>query len=193
MKCLKFTRKEPIIVFSPQVISIQGQNQTENILYKICHLQIFLENGSCIQFDTAHTVGICCFAYDLQCIPNGYGKWFYNKWYKKKKILTERFFPFSFSFIHIFQAIKHPDLNFYMVLMSLLVSSANLYLYCYYGNRSTNDYAKMANYLYTSNWYQLPIELQKYFKMMIANAQRPLFYHGFRIVQLNLETYLKVK
>lgn len=91
------------------------------------------------------------------------------------------------------QAIKHPDLNFYMVLMSLLVSSANLYLYCYYGNRSTTDYAKMAHYLYESNWYTYPAELQKYFKMMIENAQLPLFYHGFRIVQLNLETYLKVK
>lgn len=88
---------------------------------------------------------------------------------------------------------KHPDLNFYMVLMSLLVSGANLYLYCYYGNRSTNDFAQMAQLLYESNWNQHPVELQKFFKMMIANAQRPLFYHGFHLVQLNLETFLKVR
>lgn len=76
--------------------------------------------------------------------------------------------------------------------MSLLVSGANLFLYCYYGNRSTIDYAQMAHSLYESNWYQHSVGLQRFFKMMIANAQRPLFYHGFRIVQLNLETYLKV-
>lgn len=76
--------------------------------------------------------------------------------------------------------------------MSLLVSSANLFLYCYYGKRSTNDYAEMAHTLYASNWYQHSAGLQRFFKMMIANAQIPLFYHGFRIVQLNLETYLKV-
>lgn len=79
-----------------------------------------------------------------------------------------------------------------MILMSLLVSSANLYFYCYYGNRSTNDYAKMAQLLFESNWNEQPVELQKFFKMMISNAQRPLFYHGFRMVHLNLETYLKV-
>lgn len=80
-----------------------------------------------------------------------------------------------------------------MVLMSFLVSSGNLYLYCFYGNRSTRDYAEMAHYLYASNWYKHPVELQKFFKMMIANAQIHLFYDGSGIVQLNLETYLKVK
>lgn len=88
---------------------------------------------------------------------------------------------------------KHPDLNFYMVLMSLLVSGANLFLYCFYGNRSTNDYGQMALDLYESNWYTHPVGLQKFFKMIIANAQRPLYYDGFQIVQLNLETYLKVE
>lgn len=89
-------------------------------------------------------------------------------------------------------AIKHPDLNFYMVLMALLVSGANLYFYCYYGNRSTDDYAQMANILFESNWNELPVEYQKFVKMMIANAQRPFFYHGLHIFHLNLETYLKV-
>lgn len=79
-----------------------------------------------------------------------------------------------------------------MVLMSLIVSGANLFLYCYYGNRSTNDYAQMAHSLYHSSWYKHSAAMQRFFKMMIANAQRPLFYHGFRMVELNLETYLKV-
>lgn len=95
-------------------------------------------------------------------------------------------------FILLNQAIKHLDLNSYMVLMALLVSGANLFFYCYYGNRSTNDYAQMSHILYESNWNELPVELQKFVKMMIANAQRPLFYHGFHLVILNLETYLKV-
>lgn len=67
-----------------------------------------------------------------------------------------------------------------------------MYFYCYYGNRSTNDYEHIAHSLFESNWNERPVELQKFFKMMIANAQRPMFYHGFRIVRLNLETYLKV-
>lgn len=82
------------------------------------------------------------------------------------------------------QAIKNPDLNFYMILMSLLVSGANMYFYCYYGNRSTSDYERIANCLFESNWNEQPVELQKFFKMMIANAQRPMFYHGWQFKQL---------
>lgn len=89
-------------------------------------------------------------------------------------------------------AIKHPNLNFYMILMSLLVSGANLYLYCYYGDRSTRNFDQMAHVIFQSNWNERPVEIQKFFKMMIANAQRPLFYHGLYIFHLNLETYLKL-
>lgn len=80
-----------------------------------------------------------------------------------------------------------------MVLMALLVSGANLYFYCHFGNRTTSDYSQMTHILFESNWIEQPVELQRFIKMMIANAQRPLFYHGSRIVNLNLETYLKVK
>lgn len=117
----------------------------------------------------------------------------------KSSILSCLYFAFFILFfywiIYLFvpnQAMKHPDLNFFMILMSLLVSSANLYFYCYYGNRSTNDFAQMAQLLFESNWNEQSVEIQKFFKMMISNAQRPLFYHGFHIVHLNLETYLKV-
>lgn len=96
-------------------------------------------------------------------------------------------FLYAFS-----QAIKHPDLNFYMVLMSLLVSGANLFCYCFYGKRSSNDFGQMVHFLYESNWNEQPVKLQKFYKMMIANAQRPIFYHGMHIVHLNLETFLKV-
>lgn len=51
----------------------------------------------------------------------------------------------------------------------------------------------MSVYLYNANWIELPLELQKYFIMLIANAQLPLYYHGFRIVVLNLETFTRVR
>lgn len=76
--------------------------------------------------------------------------------------------------------------------MALLVSGANLYFYCYYGDRSSNDYSQMTHILFESNWNEQTVELQKFVKIMIANAQRPLFYHGSRIVHLDLVTYLKV-
>lgn len=68
----------------------------------------------------------------------------------------------------------------------------NFFLCCFYGKLATESYAKMTDSLFESNWPDLSNHLQKYFILMIANAQRPLKYHGFRIIFLDLETFCKV-
>lgn len=50
----------------------------------------------------------------------------------------------------------------------------------------------MADRLYEANWRELSVDLQKYFVVMLGNAQRPVFYDGFGIAILNLETFSKV-
>lgn len=72
------------------------------------------------------------------------------------------------------------------------MSGSNLYLYCYFGGRSTLDTISYGDLLYESKWFRLPTKLEKYFTFMIANAQRPLHYHGFQIARLNLNTFLGV-
>lgn len=57
---------------------------------------------------------------------------------------------------------------------------------------SIQSYINMANGLIICNWHELPIHLQKYFILMILNAQRPIHYHGFNLIILNLETFLDV-
>lgn len=67
-----------------------------------------------------------------------------------------------------------------------------LFLYCYDGAVATDSFEKMADALYEVNWQDLPIELQKYFVIMIGNAQRPRYYHGFNVAILNLQLYTRV-
>lgn len=57
---------------------------------------------------------------------------------------------------------------------------------------ATDSYLNMSSYLYESNWLNLPIDLQKKLVLMIGNMNRPLYYHGFGIVILELETFAKV-
>lgn len=73
------------------------------------------------------------------------------------------------------------------------VSLSTLFLYCYFGEVATGCFGNVAHVLYESNWLHLPFNLQKYFILVIGNAQRPLNYHGFKIAILNLNTYLKVR
>lgn len=76
--------------------------------------------------------------------------------------------------------------------MVILVGMLILFGYCYFGKMATESYLKMADCLYGLNWHELDLKYQKYFVIMMANAQRPIYYHGFGVAILNLETFLKV-
>lgn len=79
-----------------------------------------------------------------------------------------------------------------MVMYATFSSLLNLYIYCYFGTFTTSNFEKLETYIYESEWYNLPNDLQKYFIMMIKNAQQQLTYDGFRFVSLNLITLAKV-
>lgn len=60
-------------------------------------------------------------------------------------------------------------------------SLGNLFLFCYFGKLATESYGKMANCLYDGNWQDLVAPLQKYFIVMMADAQRPVHYTGLKM------------
>lgn len=67
-----------------------------------------------------------------------------------------------------------------------------MFLYCFFGKLSTDSFMKMCQCLFESNWFNIQVDLQKYFILMIAEAQKPLFYQGFHMATLNLETFAAV-
>lgn len=93
---------------------------------------------------------------------------------------------------HFFQVLQKFSLNIGVLAACVAVSGSNLFLYCYFGSRSTQTSYAYADALYKSEWFHLPMELQKFTIVMIANAQRPLFYHGFGVARLNLDTFCSV-
>lgn len=46
--------------------------------------------------------------------------------------------------------------------------------------------------LFEANWYEMPIQYQKYFIIIIQNMRQSLFYHGSSLAILNLETFITV-
>lgn len=90
------------------------------------------------------------------------------------------------------QAIHNLSVEFILMALAMLVGGLNLFCYCYYGKYVTDNYASFAARVYHSNWMDLPIDLQKSIRMMIANAQIPLNYRGYGAINLNLDTFAKV-
>lgn len=87
---------------------------------------------------------------------------------------------------------KHIDFDLVILLLGFSCSISNLFAYCYFGKLATESFEKMTECLYEYNWLDLPIELQKYFIIMIGNTQKPIYYHGFGFAILNLETFTQV-
>ena len=75
---------------------------------------------------------------------------------------------------------------------AILIVITNLLIYCYLGKLATETYEKMSDCVYKMDWHELLIDLKKYFILLIKNMQKPLYYHGFGVIYLNLETFTKV-
>lgn len=106
------------------------------------------------------------------------------------------FFPMS-QWVLLIQTCHHQRLNDFnadagYLLIVLAARMAYLFFYCYFGKSSTDSYWKISDALYESNWKELPVNLQRYFILMIGNATKPLQYDAFGIAPLNLQTYTNV-
>lgn len=93
----------------------------------------------------------------------------------------------------LFQQYQHPDSDLSILLAAFFFCASSPFVYCFFGIMTTESYIQMADSLFESNWQRLSIDLQKYFILMLGNMHRPLYYHGFGIVILNLETFRNVR
>lgn len=91
--------------------------------------------------------------------------------------------------LYHFQQLKHINFSVILLLIGVLVGIATLFLYCYFGALVIECYDEMPKCLFESNWQGLSVDLQKYFILMIGNANRPLYYHGFGFTILDLKTF----
>lgn len=67
-----------------------------------------------------------------------------------------------------------------------------MFFYCYFGKLASISFEQMTDHVFQMNWQDLPVKLQKYFILLIANMQKPLFYYGGGIVILDLSTFVNV-
>ncbi|XP_055308155.1 odorant receptor coreceptor-like [Sitodiplosis mosellana] len=107
-------------------------------------------------------------------------------------ILVQLIFTVLMMICLLFQLdleLNHIDFNINIILLTFATSASNLFIYCYFGKMATESYAQISDCLFESNWYTHPVNLQKHFILLIANAQTSLFYHGFGFTVLNLQTF----
>lgn len=73
--------------------------------------------------------------------------------------------------------------------IAVLVSGCNLFLYCFFGDRTSDNFLAFGDVVYDMDFYKFDRDLQRYLTLMIASTQKPVYYHGFNILNLNLITF----
>lgn len=63
---------------------------------------------------------------------------------------------------------------------------------CAFASYATDQIISTADVVYNSNWREYPLDLQKYFILIIARAQHPFFFNGLTLVHCTLEVFGKV-
>lgn len=68
-----------------------------------------------------------------------------------------------------------------------------LFTYCYFGRIATDSYANMSDCVYFDmHWQKLLPKQQAHIVLMIRTLQKPIHYHGFGVVIMNLNTFTLV-
>lgn len=67
-----------------------------------------------------------------------------------------------------------------------------LFPYCYFGQLAGDSFQKMSDCVFELKWHEFPINSQKYVVLMITNMQKPIYYHGFHVTVMDLNTFLNV-
>lgn len=90
-------------------------------------------------------------------------------------------------------SMKDPPYNVITMVAQATFGMVNLFIYCYFGKMTTENFAQMSDCVYFDmKWRELPVKLQTYIALMIQNMQKPVFYHGFDVAVMDLNTFLRV-
>lgn len=90
------------------------------------------------------------------------------------------------------QAMRRLDLSALSLIIASTLSIGTVFLYCFIASLTTEQFSCYGDIAYESEWYKFPIKLQKCIHIIIADAQRPHVFYGFKILDLNLWAFTKV-
>lgn len=82
--------------------------------------------------------------------------------------------------------------DIFISIAGLLTGISILLAYCYLGKVASESYIHMSDCIYELKWPKLRVRMQKSVILMIASMHESIFYHGLKIILLDLNTFIRV-
>lgn len=75
----------------------------------------------------------------------------------------------------------------------LWMSISGMYIYSYFATKVTSQIQIIGDKMYETNWNRFPLEFQPFLQPIIIRSQRPLYFHGYGLINCDMATFAKVK
>lgn len=84
------------------------------------------------------------------------------------------------------------NVEFYLSTNCLFIQSGILFTLSLYSDKTTASLISIPDIVFQSNWFQLPLDMQKNVIPIIRMSQKPIFFTCIGIANCTLETFKKV-
>lgn len=64
--------------------------------------------------------------------------------------------------------------------------------FCYFGDMASNRLSSIGLAVYAANWYDYPVQLQRFIVLMISRSGKPAYFNAFDVINCSLEVFGKV-
>lgn len=91
------------------------------------------------------------------------------------------------------QNLQNMTYEFVINLFCLLLEIQLNFISCHYAQTVTTQSFEIADVIYNSFWYRMPIREQKMIQMTIHLSQKPVHLKGYKIFTCSMETFLTVR
>lgn len=87
---------------------------------------------------------------------------------------------------------SNDDADVFLPVPSVITWFFVFFKLCDFGDKITYQLTAVSDLYFELSWYHLPVDLQKYFILMIMNAEKPVYLEGF-VIQCTREVFKKVR
>lgn len=67
------------------------------------------------------------------------------------------------------------------------------FLFCYFANLATDCVAAIGYVAYSLNWFEHPVEMQKYLLLIVARSHERVHFTGLHLIECSIEVFGKVR
>lgn len=94
---------------------------------------------------------------------------------------------------HVLQNIPKMNAELAVGFSGLWMSIACMYVYSDFATKVTTQIQAIGYEMYDKNWNLYPMEYRLFVQLTISRSQRPLYFHGFGLINCDMVTFSKVE